>query len=203
MLRRIQLLKHPDIGALLSLRRIEGSEDLGERAENLAEVLLTLQARSGRLPQLVEDALRLCFPGASIRLEVGMGRVALTAEEDGVKLNSPNMPDGLIKLLAISTAASLGPSILLIDEIENSMHAALLEHVIDMLNSLGVPVLVATHSPLVVDIVGPERIIIVRREPGEPTRLERLSDKKEVLKKLAEVGVSLGDAVFYRLTRED
>ncbi len=146
--------------------------------------------------------MRLCFPGVSIRLEVGMGRVALAAEEDGVKLN-PNMPDGLIKLLAISTAASLGPSILLIDEIENSMHAALLEYIIDMLNSLGVPVLVATHSPLVVDMVGPERIIIVRREPGGPTRLERLSDKKEVLKKLAEVGVSLGDAVFYRLTRED
>ncbi len=160
MLRRIQLLKHPDIGALLSPRRIEGSEDLGERAENLAEVLLTLQARSGRLPQLVEDALRLCFPGVSIRLEVGMGRVALTAEEDGVKLNPPNMPDDLIKLLAISTAASLGPSILLIDEIEDSMHAALLEHVIE-LNSLEVPVLVATRSPLVVDMVGPERMIIV------------------------------------------
>jgi len=73
------------------------------------------------------------------------------------------VPDGLIKTLAIAVAVDLNPSILLIDEVENSLHARALEYVFDMLNSVKVPVLAATHSPNVVDLAGPERTFLVTR----------------------------------------
>ncbi len=199
----IILLRHPDIGSVGKPREIRGSRVLSERAENLAEVLLTLQAERGSLPEPVQYALRRGFPGLTVRLELGLGRVSLVAEEAGVRLNPPNLPDGLIKTLAIATAVSLEPSILLIDEVENSMHAELLELVIDLLNTINAPVLVATHSPIVVDLVEPKRIVVVSRNPGEPSRVERLSDKKELLDRLEELGVSLGDAVFHSITRRD
>ncbi len=85
-------------------------------------------------------------------------------QERGLELPPPNMPDGLIKVLAIATAVELEPSLLLIDEIENSLHAKALEVIFDLLNNLEVPVLVATHSPILVDLVGPERTIIVNKD---------------------------------------
>ncbi|MCE4610558.1 MAG: ATP-binding protein, partial [Desulfurococcales archaeon] len=203
ILEGIIFLRHPDIGAVGKPREIRGSMYLSERAENLGEVLLTLQAKSGSLPDPIVYALKKGFPGLTVRLEIGLGRVALVAEEMGVRLNPPNMPDGLIKLLAIATAASLEPSVLLIDELENSMHAELLELAIDMLNRLETPVLIATHSPLVVDMVEPERVIVLSKEPGGPTRVERLSEKRDLLRRLEELGVSLGDAVFHSVTRRD
>jgi len=203
VIKRIVFSRHPDIGVIRKPYDFLGSDHLRERAENLADVLLTLQAKQGGLPELVVEALKECFPGVSIRLEPGLGKVALVGEEDGLRLNPPNLPDGLIKLVALMTAASLRPSILLVDELENSMHARLLEYVIDVFNSLDNPVLIATHSPLVVDLVDPERVLVAVKERGRGTKVSRAASREDLMRRLSKLGVALSDYVMYYLSENE
>ncbi len=200
VLRGILLLKHPDIGKLREPQPLRETDRLDVRAVNLAPVLYAMLGRYGGLPPRITDAVSELFPGMSLRLELKYGRVALIAEEDGLELPPPNLPDGLFKLLAILTAVELRPSLLLIDEIENSMHRRMIEYVVDVLNSLEIPVLVATHSPLVVDLVGPERTLIVTRKPGEGTTVETVGAVEELRRRLDELGVGFSDYVFYART---
>jgi predicted ATPase len=200
VLGRIMLLKHPDTGALREPRPVGETERLNPRATNLAPVLLSLVGRRGSVPERIRLAMAELFPGTMVRLEPQYGRAALWVVEDGLELPPPNIADGLLKLLAIMAAVELEPSLLLIDELENSMHARMIEYVVDELNSLEVPVLVATHSPIVVGLVGPERVIIVGREPGGGTRAERITDPEGLLRRLEELGVTLSDRIFYART---
>jgi len=199
----ILFIRHPDISGLKEPKPFAGGERLSEDSSNLAPVLLSLQGRRGALPGRISDALRRLFPGVSIRLESHMGRVALVFEEGGVELPPPNISDGLVKLLALMTAVELDPSILLIDELENSMHAYMLEYVVDVLNELSIPVVAATHSPILVDLAGPERTLIVSRKPGEGTIVEKIEDANKLLERLREEGVVFSDYVFYGRTRPE
>lgn len=61
-LERIVLLRHPDMGAIAEPVNFSGSARLDERARNLAEILLVLQARRGGFPERLERALREHFP---------------------------------------------------------------------------------------------------------------------------------------------
>ena len=66
-----------------------------------------------------------------------------------------------------------------------------------------IPVVAATHSQIVVDLVGPERVIVARKRPGEGTVLERIQDPGRLAKALADEGIALSDYIFYAATRED
>ena len=192
---RIILLRHPDAGALREPRPFTGSNRLHPRAQNLAEVLLTLQGRLGRMPERLERLVSKAFPDFRVWIDSRFGRVTLMSEWRGMKLPPPNLPDGLIKTLAIGAAAELDPSLLLIDEIENSLHAGLLEVIIDELNGLPVPIIAATHSPIPVDIAGPERTIIVL--PGEDgTIVKRIEDPGKLRRMLAEHGITFSDYIY-------
>ena len=192
---RIVLLRHPDAGALREPRPFTGSERLYPRAQNLADVLLTLQGRYGRMPERIERLLEKAFPGYRVWVESKFGRVVLLAEWRGVELPPPNMPDGLIKVLAIGAAMGLEPSLLLVDEVENSLHASLLEVLFDELNTLPVPVLAATHSPIPVDLAGPERTLIARLGP-EGATVERVGDPRRLRDELAELGIAFSDYIY-------
>jgi len=197
-LSHVVMLKHPDMRALREPQTLGEAEKLDVRASNLAPVLLSLMSK-GKLSR-IEEAITELFPGTRIRPQPQHGRVALLVEEGGVELPPPNVADGLLKVLAILAAVELGPSLLLIDELENSLHARLIEYVVDVLNSLDVPVLVATHSPAVVDLVGPERTIVVERGEGGGTRVSRIKDPEGLSRKLRELGVTFSDYVMYRAT---
>jgi len=197
-LERIVMLKHPDMRALREPKALGESERLDVRASNLAPVLLSLMSK-GRLSR-IEEAFAELFPGVRVRPQFQHGRVALLVEEGGVELPPPNVADGMLKVLAILAAVELNPSLLLIDELENSLHARLIEYVVDVLNSLSVPVLVATHSPAVVDLVGPERTIVVERGAGGGTRVTRIEDPEGLSRKLRELGVTFSDYVMYKAT---
>jgi len=202
-LRRVGLIRHTDIDALTELKPYQGELRFDDRATNLASVLLALQGMRGGLPESFSDALKKLFPGFSVKVDSYMGKVALKAEENGLELPPPNIPDGAIKLLAIMAAVELEPSVLLADEIENSMHAKMLEYIVDRLNSLSIPVIVTTHSPIVVDLVEPSRVLIVFRDAELGTYVEKIEKPEELYQELKQLGIALSDYVFYRLTYEE
>jgi ABC-type uncharacterized transport system ATPase subunit len=200
------LLKHPDIGAISEPQPFVGGGRLDVRARNLPQTLYHLFAerRGMELVETIEDALKKVFGDiiGDVALEPrsSVGRVFFVIKERGIELPPTNIADGLIKVLAIAAAVNLNPSILLIDELENSLHAKALKYVYDLLNSLEVPVLVATHSPVIVDLASPERTIVVSRSPEAGTIVECFERPEALRERLNELGVAFSDYIFYEKT---
>jgi energy-coupling factor transporter ATP-binding protein EcfA2 len=194
------LLKHPDVSSISEPQVFGGDERLDVRARNLPQLLYRLMAE--RRVSVVEEAVRKVFGELSIDLRSVANRVFFVARERGLELPPSNIADGVIKLLAIGVAVELKPFILLVDEVENSLHIRALEHVFDLLNSLEVPVVLATHSPILVDLANPERTIVVYRSGDGSTKLEYFENPEELKSKLSELGVAFSDYIFYEKTRE-
>jgi hypothetical protein len=200
-LERSVLLKHPDIGAISELQPFTGEERLDVRARNLPQVFYRLSAE-GRT-EYISIVLREAFGGVTVEPRSSAGRVFLVIRERGIELPPPNIADGLIKALAIASAIELRPTMLLIDEVENSLHVKALKVIYDVLNSLEVPVIIATHSPAIVDMAEPERVFVVSRGDDGGTVVEPpYGDLERLKRRLNELGVSLSDYILYSRTWE-
>jgi ABC-type bacteriocin/lantibiotic exporter with double-glycine peptidase domain len=55
-------------------------------------------------------------------------------------------------MLFILAAIELKPKILLVDELENSLYASLIEYIMDSLQTCDTTVIVSTHSLVVIDL---------------------------------------------------
>jgi len=194
------LLKHPDVSSISEPQVFGGDERLDTRARNMSQLLYRLMAE--RRVNAIEEAIKSVFGDLSIELRSVANRVFFVVKEKGIELPPPNIADGVIKVLAISVAVELKPSILLVDEVENSLHVKALEHIFDLLNSLEIPVVLATHSPILVDLASPEKTIIVYRGGDGSTKLEYFENPEELKSKLSELGVAFSDYIFYEKTRE-
>jgi len=111
-----------------------------------------------------------------------------------VKVSRPSA--GVVKTLVILTAIySLKPSLIVIDEVENSLHLNFVEMLTDFFEFSDPQFLVTTHSPLVIDLTNPSDIILLHWVNGE-TIVKRINDDK-IDEKLAERGVTLSEWLFY------
>jgi len=198
ILGKVLLLKHPDIGAISEPQAFGVSERLDVRVRNLPQILYRLAAE--RRVDAVEEFLKEVFSDVSLGFRSVANRVFFIVREGSVELPPPNVADGIIKVLAIATAVELKPSILLIDEIENSLHVEAIQKVFDFLNNLEIPVVVATHSPAVIDLVDLDRVVIVSRGFDGSTNIEYVEDVEAVRKKLLELGVSHSEYILYGRT---
>jgi len=180
---------------------LTGPKWLNEAPTNLASVLASLMEERDELPDRVVNALKT-FPGVSLKLRVDGDDVAVVFEENGLEIPPSSAPKGLTRLLALATVAELEPTILLVDDIEAGLHPSTLERVVDILNSLNAPVIATTHSPILVDLVGPERTFIVMRNYASGTFAEKIKDPDKLMERLREEGIALSDYVFYNRTRQ-
>ena len=117
--------------------------------------------------------------------------------EGDLLLDPPMISDGFHKVLAILTAVETGPSILAIDELENSLHLEAIERILDDLREAGCVVIATTHSPLVIDQVDPADIIFVDRDEEGATIMWRVKDPEALKRKLAEKGITLSEGWLY------
>jgi len=173
---------------------------LRPRGENLAEVLYrVMRSRRGR--ERIEAAMAVLFPWLEVRVEFNeYGQIGLAFYEKRgerrIQLHPSMVPDGVVKLLAVLAAAALEPSLLAVDEVENSLHASLIDYIVKELEGLEDPVILATHSPVVVDLAGPERTLLLRRAPDGSTVVEQLAPR-ELWEKMREEGIALSDYYLY------
>ncbi len=172
-------------------------EEIKERGENILDVLAQMQFKTGRMPENIEFMTNKYFNGKIYFKGEAPGKLNLYLWDNELKIeiSKENFPDGLIKALTILTVLELKPSILFIDEIENSLHPELLESMIKELKNFEGYVFITTHNPYVLDLVNPEEIIIFKREE-EKVKTKKVTDyknKDELLKELEELGISLGE----------
>ena len=173
---------------------------LSEDASNLYNVLYTFfLGRRGRLPERVEAALRDIFgPDVSVTFDLAPdGRIYMRVYEGDLPLDPPMVSDGFYKVLVVLTAIETKPSILAIDELENSLHLEAIERILDDLMSADCIVIATTHSPLVIDRVDPKDIIFVERDKEGATIMKRVPDPEALKRRLAECGVTLSEGWLY------
>lgn len=199
--RRIVVLRQVNYSEAKTPHSRRNESTLSLYAENLAEILYNLLGKR-RARERIEAALGTLFPWLRLRVEFNQyGQIEIKfVEKRGdreISLHYSMVPDGVIKLLAIEAAIALNPSLLAIDEIENSLHARIIQYLMSEFEDVPGVVIIATHSPVVVDAAGPERTIVVSRNNDGMTVVKRIEDPKELLEKLKEAGITLSDYIIY------
>lgn len=144
------------------------------------------------------------FPIEEPLKETGENALDILAQQQFKNGKLPDRIEYFAENFIILTALEENPSILLIDEIENSLHPELLEFLISSLKeeSEGY-VFVTTHSPVVLNLVEPEDIFVFKTEEDGSVEIKNVTDyksKDELMKELEELGINLGEKVFYGLT---
>ena len=89
------------------------------------------------------------------------------------------MSDGLLRWLAYAAVPYLATvGIVLVEEPENGLHPAGIRDVMTLLREVSArtQVVIATHSPIVVDELDKHEVTVLRRDPRAGTKATILSD---------------------------
>jgi len=195
------LLFSLDIVEIKSRKKVQlALKPLSDRGENVFDVLALEERRKGKLPDEIEYFIQTFFNG----------RMYLIADDfyfydlnKNIEFSKEHLPDGLIKSLAILTGLEKEPTIFFIDEIENSLHPELLEYLITTIKEKckGIT-FITTHSPIILNLAEPEEIWVFKPidEGIIAKNLTEYKSKEEIQKELEELGLTLGEKVFYGLT---
>ncbi len=194
---RIILLGQINYSILRQPTPTNQSRELQEDGSGLINLLFHWYIKNKKLPERFELALEQLFPKWQITFTVtDDGRILLRVLDGNMTLSPPSIPDGFYKLFVILAAIELNPRILLIDEMETSLHAEIIEFIVDSLKTCDANVIVTTHSPTVIDIIDLEDIIILEKD-GYETTSRRLDNVDELKHKLTEKDITVSDTWLY------
>jgi len=124
--------------------------------------------------------------------------------QDGTAVSPEAMSEGMLYYLGFLALQYLEPrSILLLEEPENGLHPSRIADVVRVLRAIterGTQVLMATHSPLVINELQPEEVTLVTRHSERGTRLTLLRDtphfeERSKVYALGELWLSYADGV--------
>lgn len=157
---------------------------LDERGHGLAGVYFAIRNRADDAFSMIVDDVRRHFPTIkNMRVKVvTSSEVVLEVElVGGERVDSKRLSEGLLYYLAFAALRHLDPvSLLLVEEPENGLHPARIAEVVRILRTIveesGTQVVMATHSPLVVNELSPEEVSVVTRRTKEGTQVRRIQD---------------------------
>lgn len=194
----IIVVRHPNIRDMKSPTVPKNEDVLSEYCVNLHNILYNwFIEKNGKLPERLEMALSQLFPNIQVKISLSPdGRVYLKIFEEGTELGPPSIPDGLYKILAILTAIELKPTLLAIDELENSLFAEALELIMDELRCCDATVIVTTHSPLIVDMAKLEELIVAEKS-SEGTVFKRIKNPEKLREELRSQKLTQSESWLY------
>jgi predicted ATPase len=152
---------------------------LDAEGRNLVSVLYELQTRYVDEQDKLEEILGEAFPEFR-RLNLPLtasGKAELQwHDRTGWKFSASQMSDGMLRFLGLATLLLLPnpPSLITIDEPEVGLHPELMPLLAGLMKAASsrTQLIVATHSPLLLNAVDVEDVVVVERENGE-THLTR------------------------------
>jgi predicted ATPase len=155
---------------------------IDERGERLAGIYDWLLNQERETFFAIEEETRRLFPlvkrlGLKV---VGNSKVLEVQLHDGTRVPAEHLSEGLLYWLAYaSLPATSGKSLLLVEEPENGLHPTRIAEVVGVLRRVaesGTQVVLATHSPLVLNELRPEEVSVVTRSPEAGTQVRRFLD---------------------------
>jgi predicted ATPase len=197
----IAVVKNIDWRAVASPQVLERSERLRPDASNFLQFLFT--TTGGSVGEDLREALRYSLPGYrdfNVVFEpTADGRVFMRLVVDGLRLAPISIPQGVLKTLIIESLLKWEPSLLVVDEFENSLHPELQQFLLDEFRSSGVNVIITTHSTIPLDYArSPDEVLVLKLVNGE-TKAYRLGG--EVLGRLREKRLTLSELILSGLLR--
>ncbi|MCB9685325.1 MAG: AAA family ATPase [Alphaproteobacteria bacterium] len=162
----------------------------------IPDAVVRLEPRGGRLPGVydailnrdrdafasIEKDLVNAFPSIrrlSLRPVDDRHKVMEVQLTDGTRVTAEDLSEGMLYWLAFAALPHLGHTgPVLVEEPENGLHPARIRDVMRVLRAMserGTQVLLATHSPLVVNELRPEEVSVVTRTPEAGTKVRRVS----------------------------
>jgi predicted ATPase len=146
-----------------------------EKGQGLASLYDALLSRDRAAFSAIDERFRTLFPTVRmLRLENADERsktLGLTLL-DGTDVGPDEMSEGMLYWLAFAIVEHLAPAgILLIEEPENGLHPSRISEVIRVLRDVSqrTQILIATHSPLVINELKPEEVTLVTRTSEQGT----------------------------------
>lgn len=153
-----------------------------ERGDGLAGIYDAILSTDA--VQFVEIQKRVCqlFPALQ-RFgvpQLGQHRVFEFVTVEGKRLTPAEVSEGLLYYLAFEALQYLDPvAVLCLEEPENGLHPQRIKEVLSILRRIserGTQVLLATHSPLVLNELGPSEVTLLTRPSGGGTRVTPLTE---------------------------
>jgi predicted ATPase len=179
---------------------------VGERGERLPAVYDALLSRDRTAFGEIEADLRRHFPTvkeiwlpALNRSEKTLGVIL----RDGTRVSANEMSEGLLYWLAFAVLPHVDPSVmLLVEEPENGLHPSRIADVVKVLRAVSssMQVIVATHSPLVINELQPDEVTILTRHEKAGTQVKRMDrtthfQQRRQVYALGELWLSFADGV--------
>ena len=100
---------------------------------------------------------------------------------DGTRITAAQMSEGMLYWLAFATLAYADkPGLFLVEEPENGLHPSRIKQVVDVLRHVSATsqVVIATHSPLVINELQPEEVSIVTRTRRHGSRVTPMRETR-------------------------
>lgn len=153
-------------------------------------------AVNGTIPDSLVEALRYVFPPISDLQFVTEGDTLILklTTENGITLTQATMPSGVLKTLILETVLMTHPTMLVIDEFENSLDPETQQFLMDEFRSHDIYALLTTNSETVLDYVKTPREVVMLRLDNGKTVAQRLGEEvKETLKR---EGLTLSELIY-------
>lgn len=147
-----------------------------ERGAGLASVFDAIMNRDAESFARIQAEVRRLFPSVSkvglINTSESRKEIAVTLT-DGTRVGAKALSEGLLYYLGFAAVQYVdGSRLFLVEEPENGLHPARISEVMGVLREMSKTsqVVIATHSPLVVNELKGDEASVLTRRPGEGTR---------------------------------
>lgn len=183
---------------------------LNERGRGLGALLDAINARDVQKYLSIEHELVALFPSvAGFRLwTTPSGRRMVGVRlKNGAEIRPDRMSEGMLYFLAFAVLKHVSPvALILVEEPENGLHPARIADVMNVLKEVSktTQIVLATHSPLVVNELEPSQVTLVRRTEAEGTTFTPISqtlnfEKRSKIYALGELWLSYANGIDDRL----
>jgi predicted ATPase len=155
-----------------------------ERGIGLPGIYQAILGRGDDAFTNIRDAVRKLFPTVKLLRVTPRTENTLSLETElqyGTTVPPQFMSDGLLYYLAFAAIPFVtSVRVLVVEEPENGLHPARIRDVVGMLRKFaedsGTQVLMATHSPLVINELQPEEVTVVTRDPQKGTQVTPIAN---------------------------
>jgi len=175
-----------------------------ERGTGLAGVFDAIRNGSSDAARSIDEEMRRLFP--TVR-RLGLKNVDASTKAlrieliDGRLIDAELMSEGMLYFLAFLALKHVAlPCMLLIEEPENGLHPARIKDVVRVLREISrqTQVVLATHSPLVINELQGDEVTVLTRDPKKGTIAQRLDQTPNFAERskvyaLGELWVSYAD----------
>ncbi|HEY5955224.1 MAG TPA: AAA family ATPase [Polyangiaceae bacterium] len=160
----------------------KGVQFADERGTGLAGVFDAIINRDSDAFAQIQNNVRMLFPSVAklglINVSNSLKEIAVTLT-DGSRIGAKAMSEGLLYYLGFAALKHVANSrLFLVEEPENGLHPARISEVMATLREISKThqVVIATHSPLVINELEGHEVSVVTRDPEEGTQATLLKD---------------------------